>query len=402
MTATVAPRTEPKSDDLAFQPSANATLGVELELQIIDKESGDLAPGAVPLLQACAGAGVSNVSAELMQSMFEIKTGVCADVAEARAQLLPPLAKVRNIAASLGFDLALGGTHPFHRTSGSAVFPAERYERIVDRLAWLTYQRVVFGLHVHVGVPGGDQAIGVSNMLTQNLPHLLALSANSPFWQGVDTGLQSARAALYRLLPHAGAPHFFSNWKQFREYCSVMSATGAIKSYKDIYWDIRPRPDLGTIEFRVCDMPPTLGAALGIVALTRALVVSSLRLMEERPRLLRGDVRRTWLAPENNWLAARYGLEGMYIRTPGGKRGQLGQEVKNLIERMQPFADELGDGKFLAAVKPGENHESGADRQRRIFRESGDWKAVIADATNRLAEELKGVEPAAGNQTLGA
>lgn len=395
MNATAAPVVDEKPakqttvDELTFQPSANATLGVELELQILDPESGDLTSGSVPLLQACAAAGVDNVSAELMQSMIEIKTTVCANVAEAQSQILPRLVKMRNIAKSLGFDLAMAGTHPFHRTSTSAVFPAERYERIMDRLAWLTYQRVVFGLHVHVGVPGGDQAIGVINMLTQSLPHLLALSASSPFWQGVDTGLQSARAALYRLLPHAGVPPFFSNWKQFRGYCDVMSATAAIKSFKDIYWDIRPRPDFGTIELRICDMPSTLRQALGLVALTRALVVSSLRLMEERPRLLRGDVRRNWLAPENNWLASRYGLDAMYIRTPGGKRGQLGQEVKHLIERMQPIADELGDGKFLAALKPGENHESDADRQRRLFRETGDWKAVTSDLTRRLDEELR-------------
>jgi len=391
------PARQAGTDDLAFQPSAHATLGVELELQILDQESGDLTAGAVPLLQACAAAGINNVSAELMQSMIELKTTICADVAAAQAQLLPPLAKLRNIATSLGFNLAMAGTHPFHRTSTSAVFPAERYERIMDRLAWLTYQRVVFGLHVHVGVPGGDQALGVSNMLTQYLPHLLALSASSPFWQGVDTGLQSARAALYRLLPHSGVPHFFSNWKQFRGYCNVMRDTGAIKSFKDIYWDIRPRPDLGTIEFRICDMPGTLRQALGLVALTRALVVSGLRLLEERPRLLRGDVRRNWLAPENNWLASRYGLEAMYIRTPGGKRGQLGQEVANLLDRLRPVADELGDGKFLAALKPGENYESDADRQRRLFRETGDWKAVIGDLTQRLGEELRAAEPAAAS-----
>src|SRR5258706_1498251 len=180
--------------------------------------------------------------------MIEVKTDVCQNVAEERAQLMPNLRRLSNIARSLGYDLAMAGTHPFHRTAGSVVYPAERYERIMDRLAWLTYQRVVFGLHVHVGVPSGDQAIGVINQLIQYLPHLLALSANSPFWQGVDTGLKSCRMALYGLLPQAGLPRYFRSWKEFRTFCQVMQACNAIRSFKDIYWDIRPRPDFGTIE----------------------------------------------------------------------------------------------------------------------------------------------------------
>ena len=230
-----------RSDDLTFQPSPETSVGVELELQIVDRETGDLAPGAVPILKACGEDAVPGVTAELMQSMIEVKTGVCHNLADARAQLWPSLQRLSNIASSLGYDLAIGGTHPFHRTSGSVVFPAERYERIQDRLAWLTSQRVVFGLHVHVGVPNGDLAIGVINLLVQYVPHLLALSANSPFWNGVDTGLASSRAALYGLLPHAGIPHYFSKWKEFRNYCQVMTACKAISSFKDHYIQIQRR-----------------------------------------------------------------------------------------------------------------------------------------------------------------
>lgn len=164
---------------------------------------------------------------------------------------------------SLGFEIALVGTHPFHRSSSSVVFPDERYERILERLAWLTYQRVVFGLHIHVGVPDGELALGAINILVQYLPHLLALSANSPFWQGVDTGLASSRAALYRLLPHSGVPRYFGKWKEFRTYCHVMQDCKAMQSFKDIYWDIRPRPDFGTIEFRICDTPASLAVLFG-------------------------------------------------------------------------------------------------------------------------------------------
>ncbi len=376
------------ADTLAFRPSESNTLGFELELQIIDPQTGDLAPGSVRILKACQEEGLPGITAELMQSMIEVKTGVCHSVHEAREELLPVLRRIRNVAGSLGYDLALGGTHPFNRGLAGVVFPAERYERIQERLAWLMYQRVVFGLHVHVGVPDGDTAVGVINMLVGYLPHLLAVSASSPFWHKEDTGLASCRSVLYRMLPHAGVPRYFRNWKEFRQYYGVLRDCHAIQSAKDIYWDIRPCPNFGTVEIRVCDMPPNLAMVFGIVTLSRGLVIGAQRLLQERPHLRRGDVRRHWVAVENKWLAARYGLEAMHIRTPSGKRRLLRQEFADLIERMRPVADETGDASFLAALRPTESFESGADRQRRLIRESGDWKKLVDDMTGRWAQEL--------------
>jgi carboxylate-amine ligase len=377
-----------KPDELTFHPSSDATVGVELELQILDRETGDLAPGAVRILKACAEESIDGTTAELMQSMLEVKTRVCRNVSEAREQLTSTLRRVRNIARSMGYELGMSGTHPFHRTANSVVSPSERYERIQDRLAWMIHQRVVFGLHVHVGMPSGDMAIGVINMLVQYLPHLLAASASSPFWQGVDTGLASCRTALYRSLPHAGVPRYFPGWKGFRTFCRVMRDCKAIQTPKDIYWDIRPRPEMGTIEFRVCDQPQTLGATLGIVALIRSLVVSAQRLLEERPHLRRGDMRRHWIAVENKWLATRYGLAAMYIRTPGGKRRPLANDLADLIGRLTPIARESGDHGYLAALQPVQQLETGADRQRRLYREAGNWKALADDLIARLSQEL--------------
>lgn len=376
------------SDALTFQGSPENTLGVELELQITDRESGDLSSGAVPILRACAEEHIDGPTAELMQSMLEVKTGICRTVNDAKNELAPALKKVHNIASSMGYDLALGATHPWHRTMNSVVFPAERYESVQDRLAWITYQRVVFGLHVHVGVPSGDIAIAITNMMVQYLPHLLALSASSPFWNGVDTGLASSRAALYRLLPHAGVPRYFRNWKEFRNYYRVMRDCQAIRSNKDIYWDIRPNPELGTVEFRICDMPSSLKITFALVALIRSLVIACQRLIEERPRLRSGDMRRHWIAVENKWLATRYGLKAMYIRSPAGKRRPLLHDLNELIERILPIAHESGDHSFLTALQPLDQLEAGADRQRRLFRESGNWKALSADMASRFADEL--------------
>lgn len=375
-------------DVLRFQPSPTTSLGVELELQIVDPHTGDLTPGSVRLLKLCKEEGVESITAELMQSMIEIKTGICQNVTEVRDSLFPTLRKLKNLASSLGYRLAMGGTHPFNRGVSGAVFPDERYERIQERLAWLTYQRVVFGLHVHVGVPSGDMAMGVISMLVRYLPHLLAASASSPFWHGEDTGLASCRSALYRMLPQAGVPRYFHNWKEFRVFHRVMKDTGAIRSTKDIYWDIRPCPAFGTIEFRICDMPLTLSSVLGLTGLIQCLVLSTQRLLDERPHLRRGDIRRHWIAVENKWLATRYGLEAMHIRTPRGKRRHLAQDLAELIDRLQPVAEETGAAPFLKAIRPNDTFETGADRLRRLYRETGDWKTLVNDMCDRWSREL--------------
>jgi carboxylate-amine ligase len=268
------------------------------------------------------------------------------------------------------------------------VFPHERYERILERLAWLAYQRVVFGLHVHVGVPSGDEAVGVMTLLTPYLPHLLALSANSPYWHEADTGLASARAALYNLLPHAGPPPFFEDWEAFCRYCRVMKGCQVIGSFKDIYWDVRPRPDFGTVEFRICDTPASMAVTLALVALTRCLVIWALRELERYPGLHRRDRRQNWIAVENRWLATRYGLAAPYIRTPAGDRRPLVLEVRDLLERLLPIARETGDEPFLVPLLPLERFELGSERQRRVYRESGSWQAVMDELSGGLAAEL--------------
>jgi len=375
-------------EELAFQPCLENTVGIELELQILDRETGDLAPGAVRLLAACKEEELDGVTAEFMQSQLEIKTGVCRNVAELRQTLFPVLRRVHILANSLGYDLALGGTHPFNRAANGAIFPAERYQRIHDKMAWLTYQGLVFGLHVHVGVAGGDMAIGVMNTLVQYLPHLLALSASSPFWGGVDTGLASVRSALFRMVPHGGMPHYFAGWKDFCKYCRVMHACRAIEATKDIHWDIRPRPQTGTIEFRICDMPLTLERVLALTALMRTLTAASQRLLEERPRARRGDRRRYWIAVENKWLATRYGLDAVCIRTPGGKRRDLREDVSRLVEQMLPIARDMGEADFLPSLVGRERGEIGSERLRRLYRESGDWQVLIDDMKNRWVREL--------------
>jgi gamma-glutamyl:cysteine ligase YbdK (ATP-grasp superfamily) len=242
-------------------------------------------------------------------------------------------------------------------------------------------------------------ALGVMNQLVQYLPHLLALSASSPFWQDVDTGLASCRTALYRTLPHAGVPRYFPRWKNFRSYFRVMRECAAIQSMKDIYWDIRPRPEFGTIELRVCDMPATLETTIALVALVRSLAIASQRLLEERPQMQRGDIRRHWIAVENKWLATRYGLEAIYIRTPAGKRRPLRQDIDELLNRLMPIARETGDDVFLSTLLPLDKFESGAERQRRQYRKSGSARPLVDDMIASLSAELDAGMAADGNSS---
>lgn len=378
---------------LNFNPSATNSIGVELEIQILDRETGAVVPGAVQILKACQEESIQSVSAEFMQSMIEVKTGICENVSEARTQLYQEVKKVHHIASSLGYALAISGTHPFARSNSNAVFPTERYERIRDRLGWIASQDLVFALHVHVGVPNGDMAIGLMNVLVQYLPHLAALAANSPFWQGVDTGLASFRSALYGLFPHSGVPPYFSKWKDFKNYMQVMQGSQALESIKDIYWDIRPRADYGTIEIRIFDAPLSLSMAMSLAALTRTLVIANQRLLEERPSLCKGDKRRQWMALENKWSAIRYGLQGTYIRTPSGKKRSLAHDVKELIERLLPVAKESGDDRYIRALLPLDSFETGAERQRRLYRQSGSWEVLMKDMMTRFSEELSPSPP---------
>jgi len=373
---------------LMFAPSVAGSIGIELELPILDRDTAALAPGAQRILDACADESLEGVGAEFMQSMIELRSGVCASVSELRNEMLPKLRKLRNISTSLGYEFALLGTHPFQQATINAVYPSPRFEDARLRLAWLIYYRIAFGLHIHIGLPSGEQAIGVMNQTTSYLPHLIALAANSPFWQGVDTGLATSRVAFSQLVPHAGIPPALGRWKDFRTYYNVMSDCNAIGSLKDIKWDVRPRPDLGTLEFRVCDMPHSLERIFSLTALVRNLVLVSYRLLQERPKARRADPRWKWIAAENRWLAARYGLKATYIRTPAGKRRPLLDDLAECIARLMPVAKESYDDRFLKPLQTTNALVSGACQQRQAYREAGNWSTVMQKAIAQFAAEL--------------
>ncbi len=374
--------------DLIFHGCSERTLGVELELHILDPETGDLTPGALPILDACQREGIDGVTGEFLLSMLEVKTGVCRNVSEVKSSFLSSLQRVHRIAHSLGYDLGIGGTHPFNQSSTDDIFPDERYRRILSQQGWMATHEAIFGLHVHVGVPDGESAIGVMNLLVPYLPHLLALSASSPFWQGVDTGWASTRMRIFRPSPHAGIPQYSTCWNDFCRYCAVLHEGGVLEATKDIYWDIRPRPQLGTLEFRIFDAPLSLSCLLGLTALTRCLVLHSLQRLKENPHLTTGDPSAFWLALENKWLASRYGLDAECLREPGAALCSLAEDTAALLEHLGPVARAAGEDSFLDVFRPMEQFESGAAHLRRLHRETRSWQPVIEAMKNRWLHEL--------------
>ena len=377
--------------ELEFRGSPEVTLGVELELQILEKGTGDLVPGADahPRRRRRRGnrrhrRGVPPVDARGEDSHLP-RTSL-----KSATPCSCSCGGPGTPSSAVGYDLGLGGTHPLSLASKTAVSPGLRYERIRHRQGWLAYQEAIYGLHVHVGVPDAERAIGLINLLTPYLPHLLALSANSPFSQGIDTEFASARAILFRPSAQSGIPLHFADRHAFGDFYRLMRENGVFGSPKDLYWDLRPRPDFGTIEFRICDAPATLAQMLALAALIRCMVVDGLRQMERDPKIATGDRGRHWLACENKTLAARYGVKALCVRQPGEERRSLASEIDELLARLQLVADAADETQFLLPLRIGmDRFESASSRRRRLYRQSGDWRTVLDDMRGPWTRELE-------------
>lgn len=362
---------------IEFVGSPNPTIGVEIELQLIDPETRDLTPESVDLLEFCREQGVERVKAEITQSMVEIDTEVSYDVKQCRGYLERRIAKLRAAASALGLRLCVSGTHPFQRWRENKIFPSERYRYLLAKFQWLARRLSVYGLHVHIGVESGEKAVAISNAAIRYLPHLLALSASSPYWEGIDTGMQSSRVGVMDSFPISGLPYYFPDWQEFERYCDTLLHTEAITSLKDLYWFIRPSPSFGTLEFRMCDGVPTLSETMALVALIQSLVVWIDEGLVDGSRSKTISMRLYWIAPENLWMAARDGLNGMIIINEDGKRRKISEDIFNLIEHLAPVAKRLNSYEELLYLKEMIQNGSSAKRQRAVFRQTQSLQAVV-------------------------
>jgi carboxylate-amine ligase len=322
-----------------------------------------------------------NIRPEIFRAMIEVSTGICRDVTEVRRDLDAVLAEVRQAADALGFGLASAGSHPFARHRERLVYPAERYQGLIDRNRWLARRLMVFGLHVHVGMTSGEHAMATINGLLPYLPHLLALSASSPFWQGSDTGLASSRITIFEALPTAGHPCTFRDWADFERVHNAMTASRAITSVKDIWWDIRPHPDYGTIELRICDGLPTLGEITALVALVHALCARQEERYEqgERPK-----PPPQWVLRENKWRASRWGRDAAVVLDSDGRTRPLREELACLVGDLEPYAARVGAAAGLAAAREMLARMPSYERQRALFARHGS----LVPVTDALITEL--------------
>jgi carboxylate-amine ligase len=357
---------------IAFNGCADPTLGIEVEYQIIDPDSGELAPGGPAILETFDQPAYAKP--ELLQSTVELNVGPCKDVGEARSALKRRLAALRGVANDLGYDLIAAGTHPSSAWEAQRITENERYQSLLDRMQWPARRLMIFGVHVHVGVSSGEKAIAISNSLTTFLPHLLALSASSPFWHGEDTGLASVRVKIFESLPAAGLPYRMINWGEFQRFMNTLINAGAIESIREIWWDVRPHPIFGTIEVRIADALPTVRETIALAALIQSLVVRLGELYDCGEFL---PLNRHWIVAENKWRAARYADRAEVIADDSGELRRLDEMVREMVANLEPVAkrlgchDELLDNLAILDARPA------FQRLRDVHEESGSMREVV-------------------------
>ena len=370
--------------DHAFGKGEPYTLGVEEEYMLLDSETFDLVQHIDTFLATVVGHELeAQMKAELMQSVLEIATPVCRNAGEVDRELRKLREYVASVAQGHSLRVGSSGTHPFSLFERQRITARDRYRALVDQLQYIARRELIFGLHVHVAVDDPEKAIQVVNGLLLELPTLLALSANSPFWRGEPTGLSSTRQLVFAAFPRSGPPPRFRDYADYAEVVGQLEKTGCIADYTHIWWDIRPHPRLGTVEIRVCDAVTRVEHAVALAAYCQALV----KMYSER--FDRGEEIRSYhriLTNENKWLAARYGLEAplMDLETGRRNRAPVAQLVRRRLKELVPHARELGSESELEGIQDILSHGSGADRQLRVFNANRDLVEVvreIADAT---------------------
>lgn len=333
-------------DETIFSASRPLSLGVELELQLVRPHDMDLARDAADLIARLEKRKLPGaVKPEITQSMIELNSSVHTAWAQLLAELQLMRAAVVREAGMLNLRVSGGGSHPFHDWTDRRIYPTERFRNVVERYGYLAKQFTVFGQHIHVGCTSGDDAVYLVHMLTRYVPHFIALSASSPYYQGEDTSFQSSRLTSVNAFPLAGHMPFVRDWAEFIEYFEKMKGFGIAASMKDFYWDIRPKPEYGTIEIRVCDTPLTVRQAALLAAYAQALAAWHLA---ERPR---APARAVYLVNSHNrFEAARYGFRGDMVEPYSSVRRRIGQDILETLETIAPHSAELGSEEALAEL----------------------------------------------------
>jgi glutamate---cysteine ligase / carboxylate-amine ligase len=358
------------------------TIGVEEEFQIIDPQTMELRSHVIQLLSEAHGLG-DQVKQEMHQSIVETGTKICENVSELRLEVHRTRGELVAAAERAGLQVAAAGTHPFSSWIDQVISPGERYQHIVEEMGQLARSLLIFGMHVHVAMPDKQTTIDMMNMVRYFLPHLLALSTSSPFWMGRNTGLRSFRTTVFRRFPRTGIPEIFESWSAYENFVNLLVKLNCIDTGKKIWWDVRPHPTFGTLEFRMFDVPTRVEETVALAALTQAIIVKLHRLYT---RNVGWRVYRRALIEENKWRAARYGIEGKLLDLGKEAEVPVKELISELLEFVDDVVDDLGSRGAVEYVHTILNEGTSAERQLRVFEKTGDLKDVV----RHLVAETRG------------
>jgi carboxylate-amine ligase len=359
---------------IKFSSSESETMGVEIEVALVDSETFALADACPSVLERIPDAAARGIKPELMQCYIEANSKVCRNAAEAEADLREKFALIETKANALGYDLYWSGSHPFSHWADQTVTPDQRYQNLVALLQETARQLVTFGLHVHVGVDSGDKAVMLCDRMMRHLPTLLALSCNSPFWEGNVTGLQSWRSRIMDALPTAGLPPMMRNWSEYVWLVNHLVATGFIETIREIWWDVRPHHNFGTLEIRICDVPGNLEDAIGIAALTHCLVKA---LSDEIDEGAYQHDCHPMIARQNKWRAARFGLDAQLVDSDTFELRSARDVVRYIVDRVRPAADVLDCHSELDRVLAIVDRPNWSRRQLELLERTGRPEEIV-------------------------
>jgi carboxylate-amine ligase len=356
------------------------TIGVEEEMMIVDAESFALV-NAIESLLADSGAsgadgGSGEIKPELMESVLEIATKPCANTVEVGEQLRALRRHARETAAGRGLSIGSAGTHPFAMWEDQRIVARPRYRDLISALRFVARQELIFGMHVHVGIDDPDKAIHVANGMRVHVPVLLALSANSPFWRGDRTGLLSTRTPIFRQFPRVGMPPAYEDWEDWKRQVEFMVASGVMEDYTYLWYDVRPHPNLGTVEIRCCDSQTRSEHTVALTALIQAMVHELAEHYDAGTHL---GVYPWQMLDENKWLAARHGLEGEIVDLPSNERVGTKALTRRLLERLIAHAQQLGSEDAFDGIRDLLERGNGASRQIVVYEANNDLNEVMAE-----------------------
>lgn len=371
--------------DLVFKGSNQPTLGTEIEVELVDDQGALVTDAAATKILADLQ-DFEGYKHELLECTIEVITDVCPTVGHVRRDLRDKLDRLIEAADGYGYRIICSGTHPFSAWTDQTVSPDPRYHRLIEDCQWTARRLLIFGVHTHVGVGSGEEAIAVGNSISTYIPHFLALSSSSPFWNGRDTGLASVRSKVFESLPTAGLPYPMENWGQFQRFMRTLIGAGTIRTIREVWWDVRPHPEFGTLELRICDGIPTMDETCATVALSQCLVVY---LAERYNRGLEIPQHKQWTIRENKWRAARWGLDAEIIRNEEGSLISLRRSIADLVRMLEPVAERLGCEEDLQGINKILARGTSATRQREVFWKTHDLSQVV----EAMVEEMKSGAP---------